>query len=304
MSNRNRVWVYLAFAILSLGATSFAQMPGMGGTGSSSFVGFGGHNMNYDLILPQVAVGQHYTTNLLLLSMANAQTMAWVPAQNLTTTGTVYLYHQDGTPMSVSVNGAASASSFAFSLGPSKTASYALSSVGADTSGWALIDIDEPSSGSGWGMMDGQAITRGMRLMADVYYAYSGPDQPASRVGVMPSMYELGRFDTCIISAQSSDNLYTGAAIVNTNSKPVSITLSLKDSAGNTLATNPMTLNPGTQMAKFINQLFSVTVPSNFQGYLEVDASDDGIVTMGLLVSQGIMTSIPMAHYGHISMMP
>ncbi|MBS1212510.1 MAG: hypothetical protein H6R26_1127 [Proteobacteria bacterium] len=303
MKHRSGMFVCLALTIFCLGATSFAQMPGMGG-GSGTFSGYQGHNVNDDLILPQVVVGQNYTTSLLLLNMGNSQLMNWVPAQNLITSGKVYFYRQDGTGLPVSVNGSAPASEFSFSLDPSKSAYYELSSTGSDTPGWALIDVDEPASGSGWGMMDGRTMTRGMRIMATVFYTYSGAGQPTSRVGVVPSMYEMGKFATSIISVQSNDDLYTGVAVVNTSAVAVTVTLRLKDSNGNVLATSPLSLNPGNQTAKFVHELFSSVLPADFKGFLEVSSSDEGIVTMGLLVSQGIMTSVPMAHYGQITMMP
>ena len=303
MKHRSGMFVCLALTIFCLGATSFAQMPGMGG-GSGTFSGYQGHNMNDDLILPQVVVGQNYTTSLLLLNMGNSQAMNWVPAQNLITSGKVYFYRQDGTGLPVSVNGSAPTSEFSFSLDPSKSAYYELSSTGSDTPGWALIDVDEPASGSGWGMMDGRTMTRGMRIMANVFYTYGGAGQPTSRVGVVPSMYEMGKFATSIISVQSNDDLYTGVAVVNTSAVAVTVTLRLKDSNGNVLATSPLSLNPGNQTAKFVHELFSSVLPADFKGFLEVSSSDEGIVTMGLLVSQGIMTSVPMAHYGQITMMP
>ena len=303
MTHRSGMFVCLALSIFCLGATSFAQMPGMGG-GSGTFNGYGGHNMNNDLILPQMVVGQHYTTSLQLLNMGNSQVMNWVPAQNLITSGKVYFYRQDGTGLPVSVNGGTPASEFSFSLGPSKSAYYELSSTGSDTAGWALIDVDEPASGSGWGMMNGQTITRGMRIMADVFYTYSGDGQPTSRVGVIPTLYEMGQFATSIIGVQSEDDLYTGVAVVNTSGTAVTITLRLRDSNGTIRATSPLSLNPGNQAARFVHQLFASALPANFRGSLEVSSSSDGVVIMGLLVSQGVMTSVPMMHYGQITMMP
>lgn len=296
-------YVSLALVCLGFGTSLFAQMPGMGG-GSDTFIGYQGHNMDHDLVLPQVAVGEHYTTSLLLLNLGNAQLMPWVPQQNLSTTGKIYFYRQDGTRMSVSINGGAPASQFSFSLDPSGSVSCELSSTGPDTAGWALIDIDEPASGSGWGMMDGQMVTRGMRIMADVFYTYSEGGQPASRVGVIPSMYEMGKFATSIISAQSKDDLYTGVAIVNTGATAATVTLRLKDSAGNLLGSKPMTLEPGGQTAKFIHELFPTVLPADFQGFLEVSSNDEGVVIMGLLASHDILTSVPMMHYGRITMMP
>jgi hypothetical protein len=304
MKYRPRILSGLVCALIFAASAVFAQMPGMGGvSGSGPFAGFDGHNMNFDLVLPQVAVGQHYQTSLLLLNMANTQVMNWTSPQSLITTGKVYFYKQDGTKLQVSVNGGPAVTDFAFSLDASKSASYVLSSTGTDTSGWGLIDVDEPASGSGWGMMDGQTITRGMRLMADVFYTYSGPGQPGSRVGVVPSMYEMGKFDTAVISAQSGTDLYTGVAIVNTSASSATVNLKLHDSNSDVLGTATLTIGAGNQVAKFINELFPSGLPANFQGYLEIDSGGEGIVTMGLLISQGILTSIPMRHYGQIRMM-
>jgi hypothetical protein len=166
-----------------------------------------------------------------------------------------------------------------------------------------LIDVDEPATGSGWGMMDGQTMTRGMRIMADVFYTYSGPGQPTSRVGVVPSMYEMGKFATSLISAQSGDGLYTGVAIVNTGASAANVTLRLKDSNGDLLASAPLAIAPGNQVARFIDELFPSSVPAGFRGFVEVNTSGEGVVAMGLLVANGILTSIPTHHFGQLSMM-
>jgi hypothetical protein len=306
MKQSVKALISLALLIISPCAVLYAQMGGMGSssTTSSGFTGYDGHDMQRNLILPQVAVGQHYTTSLLLLSMANTQMMSYLSTQDLTTTGTVYFYGQDGARLMVSINGAAPASQFSFSLGPAQSASYDIAATGGgDTSGWALVDIDEPLMGSGWGMMDGSTMSRGMRVMANVFYTYSGTDMPFSRVGVMPTMYEMGRFNTSIISAQNKTDLQTGVAIVNISSNAITANLRLVDINGNSVASTQLSLNPGSQTAKFINQLFP-NISAGFQGFLQINSNGDGIVPMGLIVSHGVLTSVGMMHYGQISMMP
>jgi hypothetical protein len=135
-------------------------------------------------------------------------------------------------------------------------------------------------------------------------HTYSDSGQPVSRVGVVPSMYEMGKFATSIISAQSNDNLYTGVALVNTDANAVTVTLRLRNSNGNTLATSPLTLNPGSQIAGFITQMFPSEMPADFRGFLEVNSSDDRVVAMGLLFGQGTLTSLPMTRYGSVTMSP
>ena len=286
----------------------YGQMPGNGmmGSGTPTFPGWEGHEMNQNLILPQVAVGDHYVTTLILMNLGNAQQMSWVSPQNLTTTGKIYLYNQDGTRMPVSINGASPATEIAFSLDPSKTVKFDLASPGSDKSGWALIAVDDSGNNSSWGMMDNQQMMRGRRLIATLFYTYRNGAQTVSRVGVIPSLYEMNHYFTSVLAAESQDDIYTGVAIVNTNAKPVSIQLTLKDANGQVVATKQLSLAAGSQFASFINQIFGNSVPSRLQGSMEVDASDEGIVTLGLLVSQGILTSIPTMHYGQITsrMMP
>ena len=74
----------LAASMILFGSASFAQMPGGmgGGMGSGDFMGYQGRDMESDLIIPQVVVGQHYSTSLLLLNMGNPRVMTWVSPQS------------------------------------------------------------------------------------------------------------------------------------------------------------------------------------------------------------------------------
>jgi hypothetical protein len=301
---KNITYALAVACVFSFSSAVFAQGPGMGGSGSvGSFIGYEGHEMNQNLVLPQVAVGQHYTTSVVLLNMDNAQLMSWDSPQNLKATGKMHFYGQDGTPLAVSVNGGAAAYEFAFSLDQLQSASYQLSSAGADTSGWALIAVDDAPGGTALGMMDGVQMARGARLMATVFYTYNDNSETGSRVGVIPSMYEMGLFRTSLMAVQSQEDLYTGVAIVNTSAKTVSVQLRLNDVSGNVLATVPLSLPPGNQIAKFSTELFGNALPSGTQGFMEISTNDEGVVALGLLVSHGIMTTIPVMHYGQITMM-
>ncbi len=274
----------------------------MGGTGNlPSFIGYGGHEMNQNLILPQIAVGQHYKTSILLLNMGNMSQMSWMTAQSLKTTGKIYFYGQDGQPLPVSINAASPVSAYAFSLDAAQISNLEVTFPGDDTSGWALIAVDDLPGAASWGMMNGLQMSRGARIMATVFYTYSDGSQASSRVGVIPSMYEMGLFKTSLVAVQSSDNLYCGVAVVNTNAHDASVQLKLEDAEGNVVDTAQLPLSAGHQIAKFTSQLFGTTLPAGAQGYIEIGAADDGIVALGLLVSDGIMTSIPVMHYGPIT---
>ncbi len=299
-------WITPVLAIHLLASAAHAQM--MGGSGTPSFPGWEGHEINMNLVIPQIAVGDHYVTTLILVNMENSAQMPWASADTLTTAGRVYFYRQDGSRMQVNINGAGTVTEVAFSLGQAGTVRFDLISPvpGPDMSGWALVAVDDPTSATTVGMMDGQQMMRGRRLMASLFYTYDNGTQTVSRVGVPASLYEMHHFATSMIEAQMMGTMDTGVALVNTNAVPVTVQLSLKDATGQTMATKQLTLAPGTQMASFIDQIFGSSVPMNFQGFMEADAGGEGIVTMGLLVSQGILTSIPGQHSGQITsvMMP
>lgn len=54
-------------------------------------------------------------------------------------------------------------------------------------------------------------------------------------------------------------------------------------------------------MAQFVRELFGEQVAEGFDGYLEVGSANDGIITMGIMQSGGILTSIPTQSTGMIS---
>ncbi len=59
----------LVFVLLSA-RISRAQGTGMMGPGMSGFMGFEGHQIDHNLIIPQIAVGQDYVTTISLINMA------------------------------------------------------------------------------------------------------------------------------------------------------------------------------------------------------------------------------------------
>ena len=161
----------------ALVSTAYAQGSGMMGPGMSGMMGFGSHQMDHNLVIPLLALGQDYVSTLSLINLVNTQMMSWVPAHHLGTTGTVYFYKQDGSPILVAVNGSNPVSQMPFSLAPSATVRFELTAAGVTMAGWAFVDIDSTAGGYSWGMMDGQAMTGGMRVMANVSYTYQNGSQ-------------------------------------------------------------------------------------------------------------------------------
>ena len=104
--------------------------------------------------------------------------------------------------MSVTVNGSDPISRSSFTLNAAAMSRLDLSTVGPDVSGRALIAIDNQSKTTSLGMVDGQAITGAMRVMASVYYTYTNGSQTVSRVGVSPSMYQMGFYFNSMMPVQ------------------------------------------------------------------------------------------------------
>lgn len=284
--------------------------PGNGGPGSDDdFFGYMGHEIEHNLVVPQVAVGPQVKTTLILLNFASPQQMSWASPGNLQVSGTVFFFKGDGTPLSVSVNSGQLVSQYDFSLNPPGLLKLELSASQGLTTGWALVKVDDDSAdGSSWGMMDGQAPHRGQRLMATVLYTLMAGEQIQSQVGVIPSVYERGHFLNSIIPVQfrrdektGSVEVNTGVAMVNTGAEAASINLRLLDGTGQVAAErslDPLELASGHQRALYVDQLFPGVLEGTFTGFMEVSTGSEGVVALGLLQSQGVLTSIPVHHYG------
>jgi hypothetical protein len=296
-----------AFWLLAV-LTSVAVAQGPGGMMPSmsmpSLPGYQGHELHENMVVPQFAVGEHYTTSLFLFNMGIMTQMPWMTAQALQLTGAVYFYHQDGTPLQVSVNGSNPVSNYAFTLAATESISLEMSSSESDTSGWALIAADDNGTSS-WGMMNSQQMMRANRIMATAYYTYKDGGQVVSRAGVIPSIYEMQRYFTSITPVQLQNGIDSGLAIVNTSAQTVAVQLSLENANGELIATRQILLTAGNQIARFIDdpQLFGGSISGSFRGFVEIDTASEGIVALGLLTTGGILTSIPTQHHGSFSMM-
>ncbi len=234
------------------------------------------------------------------MNMGNARRMPWSDEEDLETTGTLYMFHQDGSPFPVKVNDGATSAQHSLTLGAGKGLSLALTSDGVDTPGWALIEIDDDESEeSNWGNMDDHQVQGGERVYVSAFYSLrDGMGELQSQVGVMPAMFQREHFFTSIVAATFDDNSSTGVALVNTSSESITVNLRLEDVDGKTVATDSLTLKAGNQKAVFIHEQFPDEVPVGYQGILEVTSEGDGVVIQGLLMSEGVLTSIPVQHFG------
>ena len=291
--------------LTSLAMAQGSQMMGPGsGTVLPTMPGYQGHELAENMVVPQFAVGDHYTTSILLSNMGNMAQMPWMTSQTLQLTGTLYFYHQDGAPLQVSVNGSNPISEYPFTLSASDSILLEMSQPGSDTAGWALIIVDDDGTNS-WGMMNGQQMMRANRIMATAYYTFKQDGQVVSRAAVIPSIYEMQRYFTSLTPVQVQDGIDTGLAMVNTSAQDIMVTLTLKDANGGTVATRQVPLPAGNQIARFIDepQLFGGAITGTFHGFVQMDTSSEGVVAIGLFMTGGIMTSLPTQHHGAFSRM-
>jgi hypothetical protein len=298
--------VVLFCLLASLTSLAMAQGPGMMMPGISmpTLPGYQGHELAENMVVPQFAVGDNYTTSMVLFNMGNMAQMPWLTPQALQLTGEIYFFHQDGTPLQVSINGASAVSKYLFTLAASNSVSLEMGASGGNSSGWALIKVDDDGTNS-WGMMNGQQMMRANRLMATVDYNYKEGGQLISRAGVIPSVYEMQRYFTSLIPARVQNGINTGVAIVNTSAQAITVQLTLKNERGEAVATRQLPLPAGNQIARFLDeaQLFGGLFAGPFHGFVQIDAPSEGVVAMGLLLTGEIMTSIPTQHHGPVSMM-
>jgi hypothetical protein len=290
-----RIIAYLV-AALAAALPSYAQM------GTRTLRGYNGHELERNIVLPQLVVGESYTTSVALLNLGDSDHMGSIHRDRLQISGKISFYRQDGTRMPVGVNGGVPTAEFRFALGSPQSSNLELKASGPDTVGWALIEIDDqPGEPRAW--LDGREMMRGDWLMVTVFYSLKQGGQTLSRVAAVPSVYEMNRYFSSVLAARYDDDLYTGVAIVNTSAVAAQIALRLRDSDGRIVATVSVPLVAGSQTARFLHELFGGAVQPRFLGTLEISTTSEGVVALGLLVGEGVLTSIPTFHYGNMSRM-
>ncbi len=286
------------------GDSAGGQQPGTDHPGR--FAGWQGLELERNLVLPQVAVGGDITTTLVLGNLGSRLRLGWLVSDQLVTTGTLLFFSNTGAPMDVTI-GDATGSEHRFSLDPSGVEFFEITAAGGVQTGWVLIQVDDPTSAdsdsastNGWGYMDDQPVDRGKRLLATAYYTISdAAGAVESQVAVLPAVLERARFFNSFLPVQYSAGIDTGVAIVNTGATEAEVKLILRDAGGESVAEETVAIPAGSQMARYIEQLFdSSGLPQDFKGILEVTTDSDGIVTLGLLQTGRVLTSLPLYHFG------
>ncbi|HSR68303.1 MAG TPA: hypothetical protein VLU25_10205 [Acidobacteriota bacterium] len=262
--------------------------------------------MERNLVLPQVALGQEVVTTLVLSNMGLPQRLHWLPQpEDVALKGTIRFFDPQGEPLTVIPEGGQATQAVAFELGAAEAVFLALSSEAPLQTGWALIEVEDGDSD--WGFMDGRIPFRGERLMATAYYTIKDGQGVLTQVGVVPATFQRGLFQHLLMPAQFGSGLNTGVALVNVDDEPLEAEMVLRSGDGSVQLMTSIMLQPGQQRARFIDELFS-GLEEGFQGVLEVHSDRSGLIALGLLSNQGILTAVPTRHFGtwtqHGPMMP
>jgi hypothetical protein len=208
----------------------------------------------------QFADGQGISSTLILVN----------PSATITATGTAELFDSSGRPLSVDINGTIQQGSFPFSIPPAGVGFYATAGAGERAVG-SLQVSSNPSIG-------GTILFSG-----DLGVAGVGSAQMTAK-SLVP------------IESDVSRGMYTGVAIANPYSTALSLTLSLLDLQGNTIAAGAvsMLLPAHGQLARFPEEIFSGRGIdfSRFRGTLKVE-SPLSVSAMAIQARPGQIATLP-----------
>jgi hypothetical protein len=233
-------------------------------------------------IIPQVVIGSfdggltRYSTTMEIVNVDAAET-----------TIDFSFYKEDGTPspLALSTNVAGHPSFVGdlsgFKLDPNKVLVISGGTTAQTT----------PSSGVvGWAK-----LTSTKRATIATFYETRDGNSGIlySRVGIPASRPDLSNF--VIPRVRTRAGLDVAFALVNTGSAPASITATLKDASGSTLAKRALDMNPGTHQALFAHEFFSTlkeTDESSYQ-YITFYSSSRSFAAIALAFEGSSQTSFP-----------
>lgn len=190
--------------------------------------------------------------------------------------GTLKFYSPNGSPRTVSVGGQ-TGSQFNVEIPVNGSVRVATAGSGPEAlPGWAILETDGP-----------------VRGMASYEYRVAG--QLATRVSVTGEN-PVHRATLTVDNATRSD---TGVAVANVSDQPVTVRMTLRDEAGNEVATriDPRfnSLGVNSQVADFVTAFFpQESGIHSFKGTLTVEVEGEGqIIVSSILLKEGLYNNVP-----------
>src|SRR5262245_21556091 len=216
-------------------------------------------------IFPQVACGQGYRTQLILINTTGQ-----------TQRGKARFVASDGTDLSLSL-GVVSASEFSYDIAPQGTYRAEFDKAGALGVGYAVVTPDAGST-----TPSGTAVFRYLQGNSLITEAGVGAAAATSRARIF------------VDNAAT----YTGVAIANPAAQSASVTFSLLDRYGTVLDTTTRTLAAKNHTSLFAHQLFP-GLSTSFTGLMEIRATPAcDVVTLRQTDNtrgEQVLTTLPVA---------
>jgi plastocyanin len=250
--------------------------------------GFMGHTIDQNLVFPHFVLGPDITTELIIMN----------PRSGSAVTGTLFFFRQDGNPLQVS-SGGQNVNQLQLTVPAGGTSFVNVTTATQElTIGWALLEV---AAGSGENDLRS-------RLSGSVIFTTTQDQTTVGSVGVVASRFQPGapHRQIAIPVTVRGTSINTGVALVNSGSEPSTLTIQLRNAAGNvvqnaaTIEPPISPLAPGNQVARFVTELFQGFGfnDNDFQGTLVVSTEQEGLEAVGLLTTGPLLTSIPVVHFG------
>lgn len=216
---------------------------------------------SYEIYFAQLADGGGYATQFLLVNPSDVDVSC-----------TLDLFRSNGLPWALTLNGATD-SSFALGIRARGTLILKSGNQGGETQvGWARVRSTNPIGGS-------------------LIYSYQAGGRVLGEAGLDPSV----PCESFRLSLDTQNDYLAGLAIANPNPMPVSLSLILYDSGGNSLASSNRSLGSMEHFARLPAEIFPSYNFYNFTGSIAVQAPESVVVGTTLRFDAGVnvLASIP-----------
>ncbi len=275
--------------ILMITIVIVSTFPLFGQMGMPGGYGYHQHRVDRNLVFPHLALGEGYTLTVVLMN----------PGVTDALSGRLSFYKQDGTALPVSIEGQM-VTYRDITLPPSGTVYLSAGPAGPGlVSGWAIFELVDDGSGN-WGGHHGSGGAMDHsnydHVFGTLIYEFAPGDATQTQVGLLGSRYEMGYFMGFSLPVSVGTTVNTGIALVNTGTLTQNVALRLISSAGALTSETTLVLPPGGQNAFYVSDAFPGVDFTQFRGSVEVRNQYEGIVALGLLQIDGILTSIPVVH--------
>lgn len=250
-SNDQKLAAITLREIVSTGGTLYSTLP---------VVDLGAAPNNLPLVFPHIAIGEGYTTQLVLINRSTG-----------TVRGRIRLFRSDGNPLQLP-----SGAEFVYEIAGNGTYRTELTSPGGVQAGYAVVTLEQgastPSGTAIFQLQQGAAATEaGVAAIAPTTSARIFVDNAATK---------------------------TGLAIASPDNPATTVALRLLDRNGTLIESQSLNLPARGHQARFVNEIFP-SLPEGFTGLLEITSTVPVVpITLKLTTNQRgatILTTLPVA---------